>query len=188
MAHFARGPGWCCRDHGFGGSATRRRDVLTRLIAKIDRIENFVKSQRGGGAAAILTSANRTRKGLAGFRAGSHPDPHVGFDGRSSARRFPSAPAAPRRWAMGTRIIRGVPEESRPLSTTGRRHSRQHASNTVRPRWWNDAGAASGGVDVSAFGFAVSDSEDSDGEGMDMEAPTFWKDQKTSRRCLVDVF
>ncbi|KAK3274104.1 hypothetical protein CYMTET_17699 [Cymbomonas tetramitiformis] len=33
-----------------------------------------------------------------------------------------------------------------------------------------NAGAASGGVDVSAYGFAVSDSEDSDGEDMDMEA------------------
>ncbi|KAK3245055.1 hypothetical protein CYMTET_45360 [Cymbomonas tetramitiformis] len=33
-----------------------------------------------------------------------------------------------------------------------------------------DAGAASGGVDVSEYGFAVDDSEDSDGDGMDVEA------------------
>ncbi|KAK3245054.1 hypothetical protein CYMTET_45359 [Cymbomonas tetramitiformis] len=43
-------------------------------------IENLTKTQRAGGAAAVLP--NRTRKGLAGFRADSHTAPHVGLDGK----------------------------------------------------------------------------------------------------------
>ncbi|KAK3233582.1 hypothetical protein CYMTET_56139 [Cymbomonas tetramitiformis] len=54
-------------------------DIVARLFAKIERIENFIKSQRAGGAAAVLPS--KTRKGLAGFRVGARPDPQVGFDG-----------------------------------------------------------------------------------------------------------
>ncbi|KAK3233581.1 hypothetical protein CYMTET_56138 [Cymbomonas tetramitiformis] len=39
----------------------------------------------------------------------------------------------------------------------------------ARMRWWTTA-RASGGVDVSAYGFTAGDSEDSDGKGMDVEA------------------
>ncbi|KAK3264584.1 hypothetical protein CYMTET_26687 [Cymbomonas tetramitiformis] len=70
-----------------------RNEILIKLFAKIDRIENFIKTQRTGGAAAILPK--RTRKGLAGFRAGSHPDPHVGFDGKQRTKALPKCPRCP---------------------------------------------------------------------------------------------
>ncbi|KAK3244645.1 hypothetical protein CYMTET_45751, partial [Cymbomonas tetramitiformis] len=50
-------------------------DLILKLFAKIERIENFVKSQSQGGAASLLPK--RTRKGLSGHRVGSRPDPHT---------------------------------------------------------------------------------------------------------------
>ncbi|KAK3247293.1 hypothetical protein CYMTET_43202 [Cymbomonas tetramitiformis] len=48
-------------------------DHILKLFAKIERIENFVKSQRQGSAASLLPK--RTRKGLSSYRVGSRPDP-----------------------------------------------------------------------------------------------------------------
>ncbi|KAK3285480.1 hypothetical protein CYMTET_6912 [Cymbomonas tetramitiformis] len=94
--------------------AAIRDDLILKLFAKIERIENFVKSQRQGGAASLLPK--RTRKGLSGYRVGSRPDPQYG------------APA----------VLKD--------------------------------GASAGGVDISAYGFATGESEDSDDEGMDVKA------------------
>ncbi|KAK3254418.1 hypothetical protein CYMTET_36365 [Cymbomonas tetramitiformis] len=67
-------------------------DIISRLFAKIERLENFIKSQRQGGAPAMIPK--RTRKGLAGFRVGAHPDPQVGFDTRQK-KVIPKCPRYP---------------------------------------------------------------------------------------------
>ncbi|KAK3287825.1 hypothetical protein CYMTET_4681 [Cymbomonas tetramitiformis] len=67
-------------------------DLILKLFAKIERIENFVKSQRQGDAASLLPK--RTRKGLSGYRVGSRPNPHVGFDTRQK-KAIPQCPRCP---------------------------------------------------------------------------------------------
>ncbi|KAK3244047.1 hypothetical protein CYMTET_46326 [Cymbomonas tetramitiformis] len=173
-------------------------EILIKLIATIDRIENIIKTQRTGGAAAILPK--RTRKGMAGFRAGSYPDPHVGFDGKQR-KALPNCPRCPtagdwhkyhswfdcplggkREEAGSTAAYCQPVDDCTPdvLHTLAMRQVFQTAADNGAAAFAAaceqygvptvvDAGAASGGVDVSAYGFAVSDSEDSDGEDMDME-------------------
>ncbi|KAK3281571.1 hypothetical protein CYMTET_10639 [Cymbomonas tetramitiformis] len=146
-------------------------EVLIKLIAKIDRIENFIETHRTGGLLPC-------RKGLTGFRAGSHPDPHVGFDGKQrkavpkcprcptagDGHKYPSwfdCPLDGKREEAGSTVAYCQPVDD---CTPEVLHTLAIAPTVV------DAGAASGGVDVTAYGFAVSDSEDSDGEDMDMDA------------------
>ncbi|KAK3273501.1 hypothetical protein CYMTET_18264 [Cymbomonas tetramitiformis] len=165
-------------------------EILIKLIAKIDRIENFIKTQRTGGAAAILPK--RARKGLAGFRAGSHPDPHVGFEG-NQRKALPKCPRCPMA-DDGHKSRYGLLEAgstaaycqsvddclyagraAHPGDVPGIPDRRRQRGSDIRGgvraiRWWMRARHPVDGVAVSAYGFAVSDSEDSDGEDMDMEA------------------
>ncbi|KAK3247899.1 hypothetical protein CYMTET_42617 [Cymbomonas tetramitiformis] len=175
-------------------------DILEKLLARLDNIEAFVKSQPMGGAPAIMPKRNR--KGLDGFRVGVGHDPkRWALIGKQSGL-CPVARDAPRR-ATGAIFTRGrdcplgvkrqpagsaaaychpvedCTQEVRctPWScarcislppTMGRQDSRLRWSSMAHRRWWRTRGHATGGVDVSAYGFAVAESDDSEEDGMDV--------------------
>ncbi|KAK3235053.1 hypothetical protein CYMTET_54725 [Cymbomonas tetramitiformis] len=62
-----------------GDEKSDRDDILGWLLAKLEKIENFIKTQKLGGAPAVILP-KRSRKGLDGFRVGVGPDPRVGFN------------------------------------------------------------------------------------------------------------
>ncbi|KAK3273143.1 hypothetical protein CYMTET_18600 [Cymbomonas tetramitiformis] len=133
-----------------GDEVQDRDDILWLLIQKLDKIEAFIKTQRMGGAQAVLPK--RARKGLDGFRVGAvGHDPKVGFD--CDAKR-------------ACLSARGVPRSLPP--TMGRQHLRLRWSSDGAPPAVVTAGAAAGGVDVFAYGFSVGESEESDDEEMDV--------------------
>ncbi|KAK3245730.1 hypothetical protein CYMTET_44719, partial [Cymbomonas tetramitiformis] len=51
-----------------GDEKSDRDGILGRLLAKLEKIENFIKTQKLGGAPAVLPKRNR--EGLDGFRVG----------------------------------------------------------------------------------------------------------------------
>ncbi|KAK3271913.1 hypothetical protein CYMTET_19761 [Cymbomonas tetramitiformis] len=175
-------------------------ELILKLFAKIERIENFVKShQRQGGAASLLPK--RTRKGLSGYRIGSRPDPQVGFDARLK-KAVPQCPRCPsvegghpfHTWddcplggkaqTAGTTaaycqpVVDCTPEVLHTLALcqvfqsaadNGPAAFSAACTQYGAPAVLND-GASAGGVDISTYGSATGESEDSDDEGMDVEA------------------
>ncbi|KAK3260017.1 hypothetical protein CYMTET_31010 [Cymbomonas tetramitiformis] len=75
-----------------GDEKTDRDDILDKLLARLDNIKAFMKSQRMGGAPAVMPK--RHRKGLDGFRVGVGHDSKVGFD-REARRDLPRCPRCP---------------------------------------------------------------------------------------------
>ncbi|KAK3232763.1 hypothetical protein CYMTET_56902 [Cymbomonas tetramitiformis] len=72
----AAGPG--VAGAAYSGVDGRVLEVLGLLTSRLEKIEAAIKFQKAGGAAAL--PRNRRGKGLDGFRAGSSPTPPVGFD------------------------------------------------------------------------------------------------------------
>ncbi|KAK3286936.1 hypothetical protein CYMTET_5528 [Cymbomonas tetramitiformis] len=179
-----------------GDEKTDRDDILEKLFARLDQIEAFIKTQRMGGAPAVLPK--KTRKGLDGFRVGVGHDPRVGFDpgAKKALPRCPRCPTAGdghryhpwadcpldgKRQSIGSTAAYYQPVEectAEVLHTLCQVYQtaadngmeaftaavEQHGAPAVVR-----AGAASGGVDVSAYGFAVEESDDSGDEGMDVQ-------------------
>ena len=67
-------------------------DVLIQLLVKLEKIENYIKTQRMGGAPSVLPK--RTRKCLDGFRLGVGKIPQVGFN-PGAKRALPKCPRCP---------------------------------------------------------------------------------------------
>ncbi|KAK3236910.1 hypothetical protein CYMTET_52979 [Cymbomonas tetramitiformis] len=75
-----------------GDDRTDRDGILEKLLSRLGKIEAVIKTQRMGGAPAVLPKMNR--KGLDGFRVGVSHDPRVGFDpGEKKA--LPKCPRCP---------------------------------------------------------------------------------------------
>ncbi|KAK3273514.1 hypothetical protein CYMTET_5069 [Cymbomonas tetramitiformis] len=119
-------PGTAAAVGVLGDEKTDRDDIIGRLLAKLEKIEAFIKTQRLGGAPAVLPKRNR--KGLDGFRVGVF---QAAADGGAAA--FTAA-------------------------------VEQHGAPAVV-----SVGAASGGVDISAYGFITVASGASGDDEMDVQ-------------------
>ncbi|KAK3267979.1 hypothetical protein CYMTET_23494 [Cymbomonas tetramitiformis] len=181
-----------------GDDKTDRDDILEKLLSRLDKIEAFIKTQRMGGAPAILTKRNR--KGLDGFRVGVGQDPRVGFDpgAKKASPKCPRCPTAgdghryhawadcplggKRHPARSTMAYCQPVEEctTKVLLTLALSHVYQWAADSGKDAFaaaveQHDApavakaGEASGGADISGYGFAVMESDDSEDDEMDVQ-------------------
>ncbi|KAK3272477.1 hypothetical protein CYMTET_19227 [Cymbomonas tetramitiformis] len=75
-----------------GGDVSATHDIFARLLARLDKIEAYIKTQRLGDAPAA--PPKRHLKGLDGFRVGAHTDPRVGFD-PGAKKTIPKCPRCP---------------------------------------------------------------------------------------------
>ncbi|KAK3241521.1 hypothetical protein CYMTET_48718 [Cymbomonas tetramitiformis] len=191
-------PGTAATVGVLGDEKPDRDDILGRLLAKLEKIEAFIKTQRLGGAPAVLPKRNH--KGLGGFRVGVGPDPRVGFNpGANKA--IPKCPRCPtagdghkyHSWADCPLGGKNHPADStaayfQPVDdcTTEELHTlalcqvfqaaagggaaafaaavEQHGAPAVM-----SAGAASGGVDIFAYGFTTVASGTSGDDEMDVQ-------------------
>ncbi|KAK3285100.1 hypothetical protein CYMTET_7281 [Cymbomonas tetramitiformis] len=99
-----------------------------------------IKTQRLGGAAAA--PPKRHRKGLDGFRVGAHADLRVGFDPGAKK----AIPKCPRRCTPCQVFHAAAEDGAAAFAAAVGLHG---APAVVR------AGAAAGGVDISAYGFST---------------------------------
>ncbi|KAK3246084.1 hypothetical protein CYMTET_44370 [Cymbomonas tetramitiformis] len=191
-------PGTAAAVGVLGDEKPDRDDIYGRLLAKLEKIEHFIKTQKLGGAPAVLPKRNR--KGLDGFRVGVGPDPRVGFN-PGAKKAIPKCPRCPtagdghtyHSWADCTLGGKKHPADSstaaycQPVDdcTTEELHTlalcqvfqaaadggaaafaaavEQHGAPAVM-----SAGAASGGVDISAYGFTTVASGASGDDEMDV--------------------
>ncbi|KAK3232569.1 hypothetical protein CYMTET_57073 [Cymbomonas tetramitiformis] len=139
--------------------AGRDDDILEKILSRLsDKIEAFIKTQRMGGAPAVLPKRNR--KGLDGFRVGFSHDPRVGFDPGAKKAQAPRLLLTASQWRTAhlrycTRTL-ALCQVYQAAADSGPQDAfaaavEQHGAPDVVVK----AGAASGGVDISAYGFGV---------------------------------
>ncbi|KAK3263756.1 hypothetical protein CYMTET_27461 [Cymbomonas tetramitiformis] len=158
-------PGTAAAVGVLGDEKPDRDDILGKLLARLDKIEAFIKTQRLGGAAAA--PPKRHHKGLDGFRVGTHTEPRVGFD-PGAKRAIPKCPSKP--------VEECTPEDVHTLalcqvfqaaaedgaSAFAAAVELHGAPAVVR------AGAAAGSVDISAYGFSTGASGASGDDDIDV--------------------
>ncbi|KAK3250200.1 hypothetical protein CYMTET_40405 [Cymbomonas tetramitiformis] len=144
---------------GAGGAA--EAEMLKRIFQKLEFVESFIRletKKRNGATspAAIVADAKRKRGGLEGYRAGMHAQPAVGFD--ASARRArPLCPRCPDNAYHGWREcpLGGLKPDNAGTAAAYLLHGDREPA---------------GGIDLSAYGFAVDRQDESDGsDGSDDE-------------------
>ncbi|KAK3259031.1 hypothetical protein CYMTET_31952 [Cymbomonas tetramitiformis] len=144
---------------GTPGDEGEGDDILRILIGKIDEIEACVKTQRMGGAPADLSKPHR--KDLDGFRVGVGNDPKPA--GSAAAYCHPVEECTQE--VLHTLALCQVYQSAADNGAAAFAAAvEQHGSPAVAT-----SGAAAGGADVSAYGFSVEESDDSDGEEMDVQ-------------------
>ncbi|KAK3242709.1 hypothetical protein CYMTET_47613 [Cymbomonas tetramitiformis] len=150
----------------YSGMDERVLEVLGQLTTRLEKIEAAIKMQKAGGAASL--PRNRRGKGLDGFRAGSSPTPPVGFD-KDNRRALPlchrcgmegegkkchgykECPYGGKS-ATGGSAAYCMPVAADDGSEAFTAAVAEYGAPAVL------AGGESDGIDVSAYGFAVSDS------------------------------
>ncbi|KAK3274999.1 hypothetical protein CYMTET_16850 [Cymbomonas tetramitiformis] len=184
-------PGTAAAVGVLGDDKADRDGILEKLLSRLVKIEAFIKTQRMGGAPAVLPK-KRNRKGLDGFRVGVSHDPRVGFDpgAKKALPRCPRCPTAgdehryDHAWAdcplggkrhpAGSTAAYCQPVEdctTEVLHTLALCQVYQAAADSGKDAFATAveqhgapavvrAGAASGRVDISAYGFAVVDSDE----------------------------
>ncbi|KAK3269143.1 hypothetical protein CYMTET_22408 [Cymbomonas tetramitiformis] len=169
-----------------GAEGAADAETLKKIFEKLNFVKSYIKlelkKKNNGGVlstAAVTADAKRKRGGLKGYRAGMHPQPVVGFEA-STRRARPLCPRCPtaaycspaelsqdEQHALSLCYIFQRAAEEGPAAFAGA--AEQYGAPAVLH---GDRGPA-GGIDLSAYGFAVDqrgasdDSDDSDDEGLD---------------------
>ncbi|KAK3286211.1 hypothetical protein CYMTET_6213, partial [Cymbomonas tetramitiformis] len=141
-----------------GDEKPDRDDILGRLRAKLEKIEHFIKTQKLGVAPAVLPKRNR--KGLDGFRVGVGPDPRVRFNPGAKKPVDECTTEEPHTLAL-CQVFQAAADGGTAAFAAA---VEQHGAPAVV-----SAGAASGSVDISAYGFTTVASEASGDDEMDIQ-------------------